>query len=457
MAIDLAERSTPATPVEPAVTVRWAAPDRSHLRFVHLSFEGPDRYSSAGGLAVRVTTLAHALARAGATVDLYFVGDPSLPGLEARDGVTLHRWCQAISTGAPGGVYDQEERKIEDLCIWWPAHLADVVADDHAAGRRTVVLAEDWHTAWPLVALHDELVRRGLRHAATLVWTANNRFGFERLDFARLASAATIVTISRAMKHLMWRYGVNPLVVPNGIPDSSFDAPDSAEVASVRAALPGALLLAKVGRWDPDKRWMMAIDAVGRLRDRGERAVLLARGWNGNPEASAHYCDLRAHAAALGLAWHVVAERPEAAGHGLWHLGEPIADAGIDAHLPTGGVLELAFPIVGAQLRALYGASDLVLANSGFEPFGLVGIEAMAARAVVVTGATGEDYVIPFHNGFALDSDDAEEIVRDLDWLRQRPARADALRVAAYETALRYRWSDVVDRLVLSLSLDDVA
>ena len=131
--------------------------EASAIRFVHLSFEGPDAYSHAGGLAIRVTTLAHALAKAGALVDLYFVGDPQRAPVETTGGVTLHRWCQAISATAPAGVYDQDERKIEEFCLWLPQHLADVVSHDREVGRRTVMLAEDWHTAWPLIAIHDEL------------------------------------------------------------------------------------------------------------------------------------------------------------------------------------------------------------------------------------------------------------------------------------------------------------
>ena len=41
-----------------------------------LSFEGPDRYASIGGLATRVTQLARALGAAGHEVQLFFVGDP---------------------------------------------------------------------------------------------------------------------------------------------------------------------------------------------------------------------------------------------------------------------------------------------------------------------------------------------------------------------------------------------
>jgi glycosyltransferase involved in cell wall biosynthesis len=418
---------------------------RRGLHVAQISFEGPDRYSSAGGLAVRVATLGHALARAGAQVDLHFVGDPELPAVETRDGVTLRRWCQAISAEAPAGVYDEQERKIEDLCLHLPEHLCDRIGAARARGRHTLVLAEDWHTAWPLIALHDALVARGLRSSATLVWTANNRFGFERIDFTRLGAAATLVTISRAMKHLMWQYGVNPLVVPNGIPTALLEPVPRAAVIALRSTI-GTTALVKVGRWDPDKRWMMAIGATALMRDRGDRPVLLARGWNGDASASAHYADLRAHARRLGLTWTVIGRSPEAS------LRETIAAAG--ATVGDGGVVELAFPIEGAELQALYAAGDAVLANSGFEPFGLVGLEAMAAHAVVVTGATGEDYVLPFHNGFALDTDDPAEIVRVLDWLHQRPGRVRAVRASAYETARRYRWSNIVERLVLALGLD---
>jgi glycosyltransferase involved in cell wall biosynthesis len=422
------------------------SPPGDRVRFVHLSFEGPDRYSSAGGLGVRVTHLTRALARRGDRVDLYFVGDPDRPGVETVDGVTLHRWCQAISAQARDGVYEAEERKIEDMCVWLPGHLADVVAADRAEGRRTVVLAEDWHTAWPLIAIHDELLRRGLREHPVLAWTANNRFGFDRVHFGRLSDAATLLTVSRAMKHLMWGYGVNPRVVPNGIPPELLAAGSDGARGMLRAVLGHRIALAKVGRWDPDKRWAMALDAVARLRDRDEPAILLARGWNGTAAASSHYRELRAHAECLGLPW----SRCDVAAPG--RRGLAVAMRGV---VPDGaGVVELAFPVEGEQLQMLYEETDAVLANSGFEPFGLVGLEAMAARAIVVAGSTGEDYVMPFRNGFALDTDDACEIVRCLDWLQRDPDRGRAMRAAAYETARRSRWDDVTDRLLLALGLE---
>jgi glycosyltransferase involved in cell wall biosynthesis len=422
-----------------------AAVNAAALHVIHLSFEGPDPYSRAGGLAVRVSTLDEAIAATGVPVDLYFVGDPSAAAIEHRRGVTLHRWCQSISAGAAGGVYEAEEDKIAELCTWWPRHVAERIMAHQELGVHTVVLAEDWHTAWPVIGLHDELVRRGSRCAATVAWTANNRFGFDRIDFPRLAAAATIVTISKAMKHLMWQHGVNPLVVPNGIPDDALQRVDASTRRVWRECTAGVTTLAKVGRWDPDKQWHAALRTVAELRNRGERAVLLARGWNGDPAASAHHAELRAHAAHLQLPWSRC-HQPAADGSSLARM--------VARWMPAGsGVIELTEPIAGPMLRSFYSAATMVLANSGFEPFGLVGIEAMAAGGTVVTGSTGEDYVQPFVNGFAADTGDPTEVVRFLSWLRQCPDRAAQMSAAARATAERYRWACAVERLWLALGV----
>ena len=81
------------------------------MQFHVLSFEGPDRYAQAGGIASRVTGLTQALAEAGYETHLWFVGAPDLPGHESRAWLHLHRWCQWISRYHPVGVYDGEEGK----------------------------------------------------------------------------------------------------------------------------------------------------------------------------------------------------------------------------------------------------------------------------------------------------------------------------------------------------------
>src|SRR3990170_420779 len=98
--------------------------------FLILSFEGPDRYSMAGGLGMRVTQLANALAKKGYPTRLLFVGDPKMPGEEYRAGgrLLLHRWCQWISQYYPNGVYEGEEAKLYDINDSVPRYVVEQIA-----------------------------------------------------------------------------------------------------------------------------------------------------------------------------------------------------------------------------------------------------------------------------------------------------------------------------------------
>src|SRR6202165_4676622 len=124
----------------------------------------------------------------------------------------------------------------------------------------------------------DALYRRGLRDRVVMLWNANNTFGFQRIDWASLTLAATLTTVSRYMKFEMWDWSQNAIVIPNGIPRSSIAAADPVAVAELRAAAAADHLLFKIGRFDPDKRWLMAVSAAAYLKRRGNRVKLLMRG-----------------------------------------------------------------------------------------------------------------------------------------------------------------------------------
>jgi len=76
--------------------------------FCLLSFEGPDPYSLAGGLGVRITPLAETLAERGFETHLFFVGDPDLPGRESQqDGrLTWHYETFGEHHGADTGIFN---------------------------------------------------------------------------------------------------------------------------------------------------------------------------------------------------------------------------------------------------------------------------------------------------------------------------------------------------------------
>src|SRR6202521_385397 len=253
-------------------------PDRTV--FALLSFEGPDLYSLAGGLGVRMTGLSRSLAMLGFDTHLFFCGDPDLPGEETHVAGRLHyrRWCQWISAQHRGGVYDGEEGKIRDWNSSLPASLIEnVIAPAVTAGSYVVVLGEEWQTSWSMNLISDNLYRRGLRDRVVMLWNANNTFGFHRIDWPALELATTITAVSRYMKFTMWNSGHNPVVIPNGIPRSAIADADPAAVVAVRAAADADHLCFKIGRFDPDKRWLMAVSAMAYLKRRGQHVKLMMR------------------------------------------------------------------------------------------------------------------------------------------------------------------------------------
>ncbi len=404
--------------------------------FVLLSFEGPDGYATAGGLGVRIDNLAVTLARKGYTTHLFFIGDPALPGEELRVNgkLVLHRWCQWISRHHPNGVYDGEEAKQQDYNDSIPHFVKDyVVAPAVAEGKLVVVLGEEWHTTEVMSRVSDILWQHGLRDHAVLFWNANNTFSFHRINWGRLSYTTTITTVSRYMKHLMWEYGVNPLVIPNGIPKDLLGDTDAALVREVRRVVGADIVLVKVARWDPDKRWHQAVQAVARLKERGWRATLLARGG-----MEPHGGEVISAARQMGLR---VTE--------AW-----CREGSLEAYLAAIGqaapadIILVKFQLPTPFLQVVYNAVDGVLANSGREPFGLVGLEAMAAGGIVFTGSTGEDYAIPFVNAFVLETPDPSEIVSHLTYVIDYPEEGIRMRRAARATARYYVWDVAVLNLI---------
>ncbi len=404
--------------------------------FVSLSFEGPDQYSQAGGLGVRVTELDTALAAQGFETHLLFVGDPSLPGREERVGgkLTLHRWGQWISQYYPAGVYQGEGDKLADFNDSAPLFVAGtLLAPALRAGKIAVVIAEEWHTAEATCRLSDILHAMGLRDRAVLMWNANNLYGFWSIDWPRLGFVATVTTVSKYMKHRMWPYGPNPLVIPNGIPARFLDAPDEGDVAACRAVFGETMTLFKIGRFDPDKRWIMAVESLAVLRAWGIPARLLMRGG-----IEPHGREVRRRADELGLSVADVTSQ----GRAVADCVAALRDA------PPADILNLSFFLPEEFVRVLYRAADAVLANSAHEPFGLVGLEVMGAGGTAVTGSTGEDYAVHLENAVVIDTDDPREIAADLLYLRDHPQQVARLRAGAAATARQFTWDEVLHNLL---------
>jgi glycosyltransferase involved in cell wall biosynthesis len=410
-----------------------------NIMFVILSFEGPDRYSFAGGLAVRVTNLCNTLSDNGFLTHLFFIGDPREPGKETIHGkLTLHRCCQSVSEQYPNDVYEGENQKILDFNQSVPSYLIDRLVKPAIQEDGIVfILGEEWHTAEAMCIISDQLRNAGLRDKVIMFWNANNTFGFDRIDWGHLRDSSTITTVSRYMRHIMWGIGLNPLVIPNGIPESLLTKVDSDAAARARTSVGSDVMLTKIARWDQDKGWYPAVEAVARLKADGLKTVLLARGG-----IEPYGADVMHHARSLGLKVEEVSTNGDATFEDRLRA---IADA------CEADIINVMFHCPQDFLRIIYRASDAVLANSGHEPFGLVGLETMAAEGIVFTGGTGEDYAIPFQNCVVLETSDSKEIEAYVIYLLAHPEEGKRIRRLARHTATLFTWGSVVKTLLRKL------
>jgi glycosyltransferase involved in cell wall biosynthesis len=383
-------------------------------------------------LGTRVQGLLAALAERGHPVHLWFVGDPDAPGHEERGGLHLHRWCQWLSHHKPGGVYDGERDKAADYAASLPPYLMQRTLLPHLLqGGRAVVLAEEWQTANAVLHLDWLLRQARVRSQVTIAWNANNTFGFDDIDWHRLGDAAKITTVSRYMRHRMNEWGIDAIVVPNGLPPDAYQPPDRSAVARLHRQFADRLVITKMARWDPDKRWLASMDIVAAAKQQGWRPLLVARGGT-----EPHGVQVLEHARNLGLR---IADRTAPAGGGIAGLVSTLGDIG------SYDVLNLRSHVDPDSRRVLFRASDVVLANSSHEPFGLVGLEAMAVGAIACTGCTGEDYAVPGHNAVVLQTSKPGEFLSQFNGVWRDPSAAARMRRAGKSTARHYAWDEVID------------
>jgi glycosyltransferase involved in cell wall biosynthesis len=400
------------------------------MQFHILSFEGPDTYSRVGGLETRVTGLAKALADMEFEAHLWFVGDPNLPGHESHENLFLHRWCQWLSRYSPRGVYDGEKAKADDYSSSLPPFLLnEQLLPKLVKNDRATIIAEEWQTVNAILHLDWLLRNANLRNQVSIFWNANNTYGFEQIDWTKLQQAATITTVSRYMKHRMASFGIDALVIPNGLSPDAFEPPNRTGVNQLQRILKNRMVVTKLARFSPDKRWITSVDIIGRLKQQGRRPLFIARGGN-EPYGK----EVMSIARKLGLK---VVDRDNGRGEldGLFRALDNTDDA---------DVINLQAHVDPDTRRVLFRAADTVLANSSHEPFGLVGLEAMAVGGIACTGCSGEDYAVAGRNALVLQTGEAQEFMGLYEQLHSTPGQIPAMRRAGKSTAKQYAWPEVI-------------
>lgn len=413
-------------------------PDTAEI--VAIAFEGPDPYAQAGGLGVRMTGLTQALARRGFPVHFFFVGDPTKPGRETQGNLTLYRWSQGISQQHPDGVYAAQYAKKQDMECSLPKFIVEQIASPaFAQGRRLIVRTEEWQTAGIAITLSDLLHQAQLRDHAVILWNANHWVGLDQIDFQRLGYVASLTTVSRFMAHQLQNYGISPAVLPNGIADAWFEDVSRSDVRRLRSHF-GRPLLVKFGRFDPDQRWLMAVDSVAFLKRRGLHPTLIMRG---GPEPYGDEVVTRAQDLGLSLEEITLSGTPDR--HTVLNTLASADSAKDIIHL------RMFFP--NDLLPVLYRAADAVLVNSGFEASGLVGLEVMAAGGLAITGPTGGDYVRNYVNSLALSNDDPRLLADLVELALDKPTKRAQMIRQAQKTARTYAWSQALDELLAHIQV----
>ena len=117
---------------------RSSADGASRARVAILSFEGPDRYASIGGLGTRVSHLARALGAAGVTTDLIFVGDPHTAPVEDFGAERHAAALVAVDLGASSAQrLRRRSGKDRDWEASVPGFVVDAIVAPAAARGRT--------------------------------------------------------------------------------------------------------------------------------------------------------------------------------------------------------------------------------------------------------------------------------------------------------------------------------
>ena len=351
----------------------------------------------AGGMSVYVRNLAQALGRQGVQVDIFTrrhnAEDPQVSDLD--DGVRLVH----VDAGPPASVEGSLLRYVPEFV----EGARVFVAADGAA--YDCVHSHYWLSG--LAGLELALAW-GARHAATfhtlaevkLLADPSGEEPPERSPAERriVAESDAIVVSDRHERELLMRHYAARRdavsVLPGGVDAETFRPLDRAE-AKRRLGLEGVRVLLCVGRFDPLKRYDLAVSAAALLRERHEVKVVLVGGdLDRDPEARR----LSALAESLGVAGNVRFDGTVPHDDLPWH----------------------------------YSAADVLLAPSWYESFGLVALEAMACGTPVVAARTGglaslvrdgeTGYLVPLHTPECYA--DRIEVLLANDALREAMGRA---------------------------------
>jgi glycosyltransferase involved in cell wall biosynthesis len=382
----------------------------SELTVMMLSWEFPPRII--GGISSHVYYLSKSLARNGAKVYVVTCDFPGAPRHEVLDDVEVFR-------------IDSYKNPSPDFATW--VYLMNMNMQKEAAalakslgGKVDLFHAHDWLVATAGIGL-KHVFRRPL--FATVHSTEIGRRNGIHSDYERMIheteawltyEAWKVICCSDYMvSHVRWAFGLpadKMMMIPNGVNVDAYAGIKKNELNQFRSrfALPEERIVLFVGRLVHEKGVHVLVNAASKVLEKVNAKIIIV----GN-------------------------------GYMKEQLSGIVKGMGI-----THKVLFTGF-VDDETLRALQTCADVSVVPSLFEPFGIVALEAMAAKSPVVVSDAGGLAEIVDHdvNGVKVYPGNPDSLAWGITRVLTDEAYANHLRINAYKKVReKYNWDRIAQQ-----------
>lgn len=383
---------------------------KRQLNVMMFSWEFPPRVI--GGISPHIYFLSQSLAKIGVKVHVVTCDFPGAPAQETIDGVEVYR-IDSYKTPSP------------DFATW--VYLMNMNMQREAAAIAAklpepidVFHAHDWLVATAgiglkhifrkplLVTMHStEIGRRDGLHATT------ERMIHETEAWLTYEAWRVICCSDYMMQHVKWAFGLpndKLSMVPNGVNPHVYDGLENQDLPGFRQkfALPNEKIVLYVGRLVYEKGIHILINAVPKILSKVNAKFVIV-----------------------------------GSGYMQEQLSNIVKSMGLEHKvLFTGFVDE-------QNLLKLQKVADVSVVPSLFEPFGIVALEAMAAKSPVVVSDTGGLSEIVQHDvtGIKVYPNNTDSLAWGITKILQDQGFANSIRENAYQKILeKYDWDKIAQQ-----------